>query len=188
MKIHYIHTKASITGNRQVIPILLLHGWPGSVRDFYDVIPMLIKPDTVLTNVVFEVVVPSLPGFGWSQPTLHPGLGVSGMAIVMRNLMIKLGYEKFYIHGGNWGCAIGSSLATIYPYNVLGFHSNTLVSITRLSFAKAIVASWWPSMFVYKKNQDFFFPLKHKLANLMQETGHLHLHASKPDTIGSLQS
>lgn len=85
-----------------MLPILLLHGWPGSVREFYELIPMLTTPNDE-SPFVFEVIVPSLPGFGWSEGARRPGFGVLEMSVVLRNLMIRLGHEKFYIQGGDWG-------------------------------------------------------------------------------------
>lgn len=163
----------------------MLHGWPGTIRDFFEVIPQITEPDAVLNDTVFEVVVPSLPGFGWSQATNKPGLGVTGIAVIMRNLMLKLGYDRFYIQGGDIGSEVGSALATLYPDNVIGFHSNMLLDGSGKGYLKEIAASYWPSLFVEKKYQEFFFPLIPKYLNFVQESGYVHMQASKPDTIGT---
>lgn len=183
LKIHFVHTKSSAAG-KNVIPILMLHGWPGTVRDFFEVIPQITHPDAILHNTVFDVVVPSLPGFGWSQATQKQGLGVTGIAVIMRNLMLKLGYKRFYIHGEDIGSEVGSALATLYPDNVIGFHSTMLIDGSGMGYLKEFTACWWPSIFVYKKYQEFFFPLIPKYLNFMQESGYIHIQASKPDTIG----
>lgn len=161
-----------------------MHGWPGSVREFFDIIPRLSTPDAVLHNTVFTVVAPSLPGFAWSEAATRTGLGAAQTAVVLRNLMLRLGYERFYVQGGDWGSSVGSAMATLCPDNVIGFHSNMLLIRTPMSMLKECVASVWPSLFVFKEHQSFFFPAAAKWANVLLETGYMHLQASKPDTIG----
>lgn len=77
--------------------LILLHGWPGSVREFYDIIPMLTKPSK--DNIAFEVIVPSLPGYGWSEGAAKKGLGTLKIAVILRNLLLKIGFDRFYVQG-----------------------------------------------------------------------------------------
>lgn len=161
-----------------------MHGWPGSFRDFYDIITLLALPDSDELDIVFEVVAPSLPGFGYSQGASKPGFGLAEMSIVLRNLMIKLGYDRFYIHGGDWGSALGSAIATFFPENVIGFHSNICFVNTPMSHIKGIIASYFPSKFVPPKYHDFHFPISKHLINFITESGYMHIQATKPDTIG----
>ncbi|KAJ6642892.1 Juvenile hormone epoxide hydrolase 1 [Pseudolycoriella hygida] len=74
LTIHYIHTKVELVRvkGRIAKPVLLLHGWPGSVREFYDLIPLMAAPENV-TDTIFEVVAPSLPGYAWSQGSSKSG-------------------------------------------------------------------------------------------------------------------
>jgi juvenile hormone epoxide hydrolase len=97
LKIHYIHVKPKTTSNTKVYPLILLHGWPGSVREFYDIIPMLAS--TSDDNIAFEVIAPSLPGYGWSEGAAKKGLGPLKISVIMRNLMLRLGHKKFYVQG-----------------------------------------------------------------------------------------
>lgn len=76
--------------------MLLLHGWPGSVREFYELIPKLTKPKD---DTVFVVVAPSLPGYGFSEAASVAGLNPLEMSIIFRNLMLRLGYNRFLIQG-----------------------------------------------------------------------------------------
>lgn len=170
--------------NKTILPLLLLHGWPGSIREFYDIIPKLALPDSEELDVVFEVVAPSLPGYGWSQAASKPGFGPAEMAVVLRNLMLRLGYDKFFIQGGDWGSILGSHIATIFPNNVLGYHSNMCVINTPKANIKSMIASFYPSAFLTKKQMGFHFPLSKYWMNFIYETGYLHLQATKPDTIG----
>lgn len=104
--------------------MILLHGWPGSIREFYEILPLLTTPSK--DNIAFEVIVPSLPGYGFSEAAAKQGMNTVKMAVIMNNLMKRLGYEKFYVQGerrqnvlasllinslisvgGDWGSLIG---------------------------------------------------------------------------------
>lgn len=74
-------------------------GWPGSVREFYEILPLLTTPKD---NIAFEVIAPSLPGFGFSDGASKRGLGPEKIAVVMRNLMLRVGLNEFYIQAGDW--------------------------------------------------------------------------------------
>lgn len=185
LNIHYIHVKPNKNAaNKKVVPLLLLHGWPGSVREFYDFIGLL-KSQRSDLNVEFDIVVPSLPGYGFSQGSSKTDFGVFEMSVVLRNLMIRLGYDKFYIQGGDWGSALGSSISTLFPHNVLGYHSNMCFILNSAGgMLKAAIAATFPSYFVEKEYQDFHYPYGEKFSNIILETGYMHLQSTKPDTIG----
>lgn len=119
LDIHFIHVKPKESDHKRVLPIIVLHGWPGSVREFYEMIPKLTTSSDG-KKYVFEVIVPSLPGFGFSQGTSKRGLSAAKMAVIMRNLMVRLGFSKFYIHCGDWGAVIGNLMATFFQSEVLG--------------------------------------------------------------------
>lgn len=119
LDIHFIHVKPKVKQGVQVIPILLLHGWPGSVREFYELIPKLTTVSND-KNYVFEVIAPSLVGYGWSEGSSKPGFGAIETAVVFKNLMGRLGFEKYYIQGGDWGALIGSVFVSLFPENVYG--------------------------------------------------------------------
>ncbi|XP_004536459.1 juvenile hormone epoxide hydrolase 1 [Ceratitis capitata] len=186
LNIHFIHAKPKPEAykEKKVVPLLLLHGWPGSVREFYEFINLLVEVSDI-NDYVFEVIAPSLVGYGFSDAAAKPGFDVAQMAIVMRNLMLRLGYEKFLIQGGDWGSIIGSAISTLFPENVIGYHSNMCLLYTPLSMIKSYIASFMPERFL---PQRFFaehhFPLKDKFKLLLVESGYFHLQATKPDTIG----
>ncbi|XP_031622654.1 juvenile hormone epoxide hydrolase-like [Contarinia nasturtii] len=181
LNIHFIHTKDQTDKAKYVIPLLLLHGWPSSVREFYNLIPELTKAKD---NIAFVVVAPSLPGYGFSEAAKVPGMNPNEIAIVFRNLMVRLGYDRFLIQGSDWGSLIGSSLAALFPQNVIGFHSNMCVTGFFMNYIKAIIASVYPSLFVAAEYADFHFPIGEKIAYHIEESGYFHLQATKPDTIG----
>lgn len=114
MDIHFIRAKPNNAGEKRVLPLLILHGWPGSIMEFYKIIPLLTTPRPE-HDFVFEVVAPSLPGFGFSDAATIPGLSYIQMSVVLKNLMLRLGYDKFYIQGGDWGATIISAMSTLFP-------------------------------------------------------------------------
>lgn len=133
---------------------------------------------------MFEVIAPSLPGYGFSQAASKTGFGPVEMSIVLRNLMIRLGHQKFFIQGGDWGSIIGSHIATIFPDNVLGYHSNMCFSNLPINHIKTFIAGYYPTAFVDAEFVDFHFPKSKHLIYLVVESGYMHLQATKPDTIG----
>jgi pimeloyl-ACP methyl ester carboxylesterase len=93
-KLHFIHERSRVPG---AIPLLLIHGWPGSVYEFHKVIPSLTAPEpgrALRLKHAFHVIAPSIPGFGWSDPANSPGMGTAEAARVFHELMVGLGYEK----------------------------------------------------------------------------------------------
>lgn len=162
----------------------MLHGWPGSVREFYDMFPLLTEPNSE-SDYIFEVIAPSLPGYGWSESASKIGFGPAEISVVLRNLMIRIGHNKFLIQGGDWGSIIGSHLTTIFPENVIGYHSNFCMPKTTLSVLKLFVASLYPTAFIDKKYESFVFPLANKFKLILQESGSFHIQATKPDTLGN---
>ncbi|KAF2886416.1 hypothetical protein ILUMI_19757, partial [Ignelater luminosus] len=183
LQIHFIRVKPPQTSGLQVVPLLLLHGWPGSVREFYEIIPLLTTPQKG-RNFVFEVIVPSLPGYGFSQAAAKPGLGAVQLAVVFKNLMERLGFKKYYLQGGDWGGAIVANMATLYPKNILGVHSNMCVVNTPLTLIKTFIGSFYPGFVVSKEYEHKMYPYSEKFMNVILESGYMHIQATKPDTVG----
>jgi len=183
LRIHFIHVKPTNADGKQVLPLILLHGWPGTVREFYDIIPLLTTPNEK-SDFVFEVIAPSLPGYGWSEGASKQKMGPAQMAIIFRNLMLRLGHEKFFVQGGDWGSLIGANMATLFQSNVLGYHSNMCTSNHPLSVMRMVLTRARPSLFLSKNNADFYPALPDLLLHIITESGYLHLQATKPDTIG----
>src|SRR5262249_25115168 len=109
--------------------LILSHGWPGSIFEMYKVIGPLTDPASYGGDPAdaFDVVVPSLPGYGFSGPTKARGVNVARIADVFASLMQGLGYERFVAQGGDWGSAISSTLGSTYPDKVIGIHLNFLL-------------------------------------------------------------
>jgi pimeloyl-ACP methyl ester carboxylesterase len=121
-QICFIHQRSP---RSNAIPLLLIHGWPGSIVEFLALIEPLTHPKDS-HSPAFDVIVPSLPGFGFSGPTTTRGWGPQRMAKALVVLMDRLGYSKYGIQGGDWGSAIAQDMAYQAPAHVIGLHLNLL--------------------------------------------------------------
>jgi len=92
----------------------MLHGWPSSIMEFYKIIPLL-TVSRVEYDFVFEVIIPSLPGFGFSDASTITDLSCVHMSIILRNFMLSLEHDKFYVYGGDWGIFISRIMSSLYP-------------------------------------------------------------------------
>jgi len=121
--IHLIHVRSP---HPEAMPLVITHGWPGSVVEFLNVIGPLSDPVTHggLAADAFHVVCPSLPGYGFSDKPTQPGWGVERIAGAWAQLMARLGYDRYGAQGGDWGTSITTSLAQQVPERVVGIHLN----------------------------------------------------------------
>ena len=119
--IHFLHVRSAEPG---ALPLLLLHGWPGSVLEFAGMIGSLTDPRAHGADPAqaFHVVVPSLPGYGFSGPTAEPGWDSSRMARAFGMLMAQLGYERWGAVGGDSGALVGRELGILAPAGLIGVH------------------------------------------------------------------
>ncbi|MCD7058494.1 epoxide hydrolase family protein [Pelagibacterium xiamenense] len=117
--IHFLHRRS---GRADATPLILTHGWPGSVAEFAHVVEALAEPGDP-DAPAFHVVVPSLPGFGYSEKPAATGWGVGRIAAAWVELMARLGYRRFLAHGGDWGGVITTVLGGRFPDRVLGIHT-----------------------------------------------------------------
>ena len=117
--IHFLHRRSQRTDAK---PLIMTHGWPGSVAEFVDIIEELADPKEADTPA-FHVVAPSLPGFGYSDKPAITGWGTEKIAATWVELMGRLGYSKFVAHGGDWGGVITTILAGRFTEHVVGIHS-----------------------------------------------------------------
>jgi epoxide hydrolase len=127
-RVHALHRRSAATS---AVPLVLLHGWPGSVVEFLDVIEPLADPVAHGGDAAdaCHVVVPSMPGYGFSGPTRHRGVDVHAVAEGVADLMTQLGYERFVVQGGDWGALVARRLAEAHPDRVVGHHSTMLFAM-----------------------------------------------------------
>lgn len=169
LDIHFLHVRS---GNPDAMPLILTHGWPGSVLDFLKLIGPLTDPVAFGGDAAdaFDVVVPSLPGFGFSQKPAGTGWGVSRIASAWGELMKRLGYTKWAAQGGDWGAVVTTALGAARPEGLLGVHLNT-----QYAFPARIPDALSPEE-------------RHAVESLALYAGDLggsnHLQGTKPETVG----
>jgi microsomal epoxide hydrolase len=158
IELHFIHEPGR--GARPT-PLLLSHGWPGSIVEFLHIIPLLREH--------FTIVAPSLPGYTLSFTPGQPRFGVEEIADCFAELMSGLGYSRYAVQGGDWGAFIGSRIAAQYPERVIGLHVN-LLAVRR----DPKIAASTPEEAAY---------LEHLATWLKEETGYQWIQGTKPQTL-----
>jgi len=121
LNIHFIHVRSR---HPQAMPLVITHGWPGSVVEFHKVIEPLTDPTAHGGDAAdaFHVVCPSIPGFGFSEKPTTTGWGVDRIASTWATLMARLGYARYGAQGGDWGSTITASLGALDPQHCAGIH------------------------------------------------------------------
>jgi len=125
--IHFLHVRSP---EPDALPLIITHGWPGSIAEFMEVIGPLTDPRAHNGDPAdaFHLVVPSIPGFGFSGPTADRGWNVRRVARAWDELMQRLGYRRYGAQGGDWGSSISRELGLIVPEHLVGVHLNMLFS------------------------------------------------------------
>ena len=123
--VHFVHVRSREPG---AIPLIITHGWPGSFVEFLKVIGPLTDPSAHGGERAdaFHLVIPSIPGFGFSGPIREVGWNTKRIAQTWAHLMKRLGYDHYGAQGGDWGSGISRDLALVDSEHVLGIHVNTL--------------------------------------------------------------
>jgi pimeloyl-ACP methyl ester carboxylesterase len=167
--VHFLHVGGK---GPNPYPLLLMHGWPGSVFEFLDIIPRLTDPARFGGDPkdAFTVIAPSLPGYGLSFKPGQKRFGIAEMAACLHDLMTgTLGFEKFAAQGGDWGAGIASFIGQKYPSSVCGIHLNLLFAPRDQTAAGTSADE--------KRYSD-------QLAHwLKEETGYQQIQGTKPQTL-----
>jgi pimeloyl-ACP methyl ester carboxylesterase len=123
----FIHQRSK---EPDAFPLLITHGWPGSVFEFHKILGPLTDPVSHggKREDAFHVVCPSMPGFGFSEAPRKPGFGIRQVAETNAALMAALGYDRYGAQGGDWGAAATAEVARIDPQHVAGIHMNMLMA------------------------------------------------------------
>jgi pimeloyl-ACP methyl ester carboxylesterase len=116
LDVHFMHARSA---NPHARPLLLTHGWPGSVLEFMNVIRPLLED--------FHLVIPSLPGYGFSGKPTKPGWSVEQIALAWNQLMLTLGYRRYFAQGGDWGATVTCALGVQNLGNCAGIHLNMVI-------------------------------------------------------------
>lgn len=123
LDIHFLHVRSK---HPNALPLLITHGWPGSVMEFMKVIGPLTDPEAYggRAEDAFHVIAPSLPGFGFSGKPAEKGWGIPKIAMAWITLMQRLGYDRWVAQGGDWGSAVTTTIGVIKPPGCAAIHVN----------------------------------------------------------------
>ncbi|HEU4793006.1 MAG TPA: alpha/beta fold hydrolase [Nitrolancea sp.] len=121
--VHFLHVRSP---EPDALPLIITHGWPGSVVEFLNVIGPLSDPEAHGGNSVdaFHLVIPSIPGYGFSGPTRDTGWTTARVARAWAELMSRLGYDHYGAQGGDWGAFVSPELGRVDPDHIIGVHVN----------------------------------------------------------------
>jgi pimeloyl-ACP methyl ester carboxylesterase len=127
LDIHFMHIRSPRDDAR---PLVLTHGWPGSVVEFLKVIGPLTDPaaHNAADAPAYHLVIPSLPGFGWSGKPTETGWGLEKIADVWATLMARLGYDSYFAQGGDWGSGVTTAIGRADPEHCAGVHLNMVIA------------------------------------------------------------
>src|SRR5262249_43366808 len=123
LAIHFIHVRSN---EKNALPMIVTHGWPGSIIEQLKIIGPLTDPTAFggKAEDAFDVVIPSMPGYGFSGKPTEPGWDPGHIARAWTVLMKRLGYSKFVAQGGDWGAVIVDLMGVQAPAGLLGIHTN----------------------------------------------------------------
>ncbi len=126
--VHFLHVRSP---EPDAVPLIISHGWPGAVTEFLDVAGPLTDPvrHGGTPEDAFHLIIPSLPGYGFSGAPQEPGWDTERVAKLWAKLMGLLGYDRYFAQGGDWGSPISLQLGLVDPDHVAGVHVNMLVTI-----------------------------------------------------------
>ena len=121
LELHFVHQRSP---HPDAIPLLITHGWPGSIVEFHKIIEPLTNPTAFggQASDAFHIVAPSLPGFGFSGKPTEPGWGVDKIAGTFAELMARLGYDRYVAQGGDWGSAVTTAVGALDPGHCAAIH------------------------------------------------------------------
>jgi pimeloyl-ACP methyl ester carboxylesterase len=158
------------------IPLMLIHGWPGSVVEFLDLIGPLSDPRAHGGDPAdaFHLVIPSIPGHGFSRPLSAPGWTHRHIAKAFTELMSRLEYKRYGVQGGDVGAFIGPDMGRIDPAHIVGVHANSMVQIpTMIQIMVGLVIMSKPERVRMTRFKNF----------LNEMMGYLHIQSTRPKTL-----
>lgn len=130
LDLHFLHLRSR---HANALPLLITHGWPGSVLEFHKVLGPLVDPVAHggRAEDAFHVVAPSLPGYGLSGKPSAPGWTIARIAQAWVTLMARLGYDRYVAQGGDWGAAVTGELARVRPAGLQAVHMNIVAAFPK---------------------------------------------------------
>lgn len=163
-RIHLLHARSD---DDDAIPLSLIHGWPGSIVEFLDVLPLL--------RAKYHVVVVSMPGYGFSGPTTQRGVDTATVAAAVVDVMGQLGYDRFVAQGGDWGGVVVRYLGEHYAPSVAAIHTNMLFTNATADDGSDMMAG---------VTEDELASIVTAATRLADGTAYMDLQATRPHSIG----
>jgi pimeloyl-ACP methyl ester carboxylesterase len=171
LRLHFIHQRGR---GPKPFPLLISHGWPGSFVEFTDIIGPLTDPAAHGGDPAdaFDVVIPSLPGYGFSERPSAPGMDMLRVAALFAKLMEGLGYSRWGAQGGDWGAGVSTALGGAFTDRVAAIHLNMLIGVRPPSNDPATLSE--EDRALLAKMNEF----------RREETAYMQLQGTKPQTLG----
>ena len=180
LDIHFIHIRSK---HPNALPLIMTHGWPGSVLELLKTVGPLTEPTAHggMAEDAFDLVLPSLPGFGFSgQPTVS-GWGLDRIAKAWAELMQRLGYPRYVAQGGDWGSPVSSAMGRLAPAGLLGIHIN-LPAVVPPEIAAVLAAGGPAPAGLSDRERATFDQLS--TAGKMGDRSYAVMMGNKPQTVG----
>ncbi len=173
LDVHFIHQRSP---HEDALPLVITHGWPGSIMEFYKIIPLLVDPTNYGGDAAdaFHVVAPSIPGYGFSDKPAGRGWNPEKMAEVIGKLMERLGYDRYGTQGGDWGSIISRWQAVQHPDRVVGVHINMVTAGPPAGVEDPAAGVPPEELARTRERQEFF----------ADERGYSNIQGTKPQTLG----
>jgi pimeloyl-ACP methyl ester carboxylesterase len=179
LDIHFIHVRSR---HPNALPMIITHGWPGSILELVKAIGPLTDPTAHEGRAedAFDLVLPSMPGYGFSGKPEGTGWGPERMARAWAELMGRLGYKRYVSQGGDWGSVVSDAMARQAPPGLLGIHVNMPATVPA-EIAKALKCGDPPPAGLSEKELDAY----KSLANLYEKgSGYAIMMVTRPQTVG----
>jgi pimeloyl-ACP methyl ester carboxylesterase len=179
LDIHFVHIRSR---HPNALPLIITHGWPGSILELVKVIGPLTDPTAhgARAEDAFDLVLPSMPGYGFSGKPQETGWGPDRIARAWTELMGRLGYKRYVSQGGDWGSVVSDAMARQAPPGLLGIHVNMPATVPA-DIAKALKCGDPPPSGLSDKEKDAY----KSLANLYENgSGYAIMMVTRPQTVG----
>jgi pimeloyl-ACP methyl ester carboxylesterase len=177
LDIHFIHVRSK---HKNALPVIVTHGWPGSILEQLKIIDPLVNPTAYggLASDAFDVVIPSMPGYGFSGRPTTTGWGPERMARAWHQLMTRLGYTRYVAQGGDWGAFVVDQMGLQAPAGLLGIHTN-LPAIVPADVYKPLLRGEPPPAGLSAEERRAY----EQLETTLKRVAYARIMASRPQTL-----
>jgi pimeloyl-ACP methyl ester carboxylesterase len=177
LDIHFVHVRSK---HKNALPVIVAHGWPGSILEQLKIIDPLVNPTAYggLASDAFDVVIPSMPGYGFSGKPTTTGWGPERMGRAWHQLMTRLGYTRYVAQGGDWGAFVVDQMGLQAPAGLLGIHTN-LPAIVPADVYKPLLRGEPPPAGLSAEERRAY----EQLETTLKRVAYARIMASRPQTL-----